>query len=772
MAEKFIGQPIKRREDPRLIQGLATYVDDVKLPDMHYVAFLRSIYAHARIKKINVKPALKIPGVVAVFTGEDTKSIGNVPMASQLPPNRKTPRHVAIAYGKVVYVGEPVAAVVARDRYIARDAADLIQVEYEPLPVVATAEQALAKGSPLIDESLEDNHAFTWTINSGDVEAAFRNADRIIGQRMVNQRLFPTAMEPRGVVAQYHAGLGELTIWTSTQIPHLARTFIALMLGFPENKLRVIAPEVGGGFGSKLNVYGEEAVLGYIAMKTSKSVKWIETRRENFMATTHGRDQVGEIEIAVKNDGTVTGFKYKLVADLGACYQLLSPAIPAITGLMVTGTYAIPNLYFEVTGVFTNKQTTDAYRGAGRPEATYVIERAMDLVADELGMDPVEVRRKNFIKEFPYKTAPGLVYDSGNYEVALNKALEIVGYEKLKKEQAELRKQGRYVGIGLSSYVEICALGPSKGMVTGGFGWESATVRLDPLGKVTVLSGASPHGQGQETSFAQIVADQLGVGLDDIVVKHGDTAVVQYGVGTFGSRATAVGGTAVYEAAKAVREKAAKIAVHLLQVDPSTLKFEDGKFTSNSKSITIQEIAFKAHAGSNLPPGMQAGLEATFFYEPSNFTFPFGTHICVVELDMETGEPKIIRYVAVDDCGNIINPLLVEGQIQGGICQSVGQALYEEVVYDENGQLITGELMDYAIPKAHQMPWIESAHTVTATPVNPLGVKGVGEAGTIAATPAIVNAIVDALSPFGVRHIDMPVKPEKIWNIIKGGKKS
>ncbi|WP_041975525.1 glyceraldehyde dehydrogenase subunit alpha [Pyrinomonas methylaliphatogenes] len=786
---KYIGQRVKRTEDPRLIKGLAHYVDDIRLPDTLHVVFLRSIYAHARITKIDSDEATKAPGVVAVFTGRDIGDrIGPVPCASALE-GLKVPDHRPLARDKVYFVGHPIAAVVATDPYLARDAVDLITVDYEELPAVVDAEEAAKSGSPVIHEQFGDNIAYRLTAGEGDIDAALASADRVIRQRIVNQRLAPVAMEPRGVLARYLPGEGELTIWSSTQIPHLLRTQLALMLGIPENKLRVIAPEVGGGFGSKLNVYGEEALLGWISMQLGKPVKWIETRRENLQATIHGRGQVGEIEIGCKNDGTVTGLRYNVIADLGAYLQLLTPAIPTLTGLMLSGSYKIPAIQINVTAVFTNKMATDAYRGAGRPEATYVVERAMDLVAAELGLDPVEVRRKNFPKpeEFPFKTATGLFYDSGNYEAALNKALEISDYAKLREEQRRARDQGRLIGIGVSSYVEICALGPSQAMPAGG--WESATVRIEPTGKVTILTGASPHGQGQETSFAQIAADELGVDINDVTVIHGDTSIVQYGIGTFGSRATAVGGTAVLKAIEKLKEKINRIAAHLLGTDASLVAFSEGRFSireakraaaagevtaagppepkpNGKKSVSLKDVALAAHLAKDLPPDMEPGLSATYFFEPKNFTFPFGTHIVVVEIDRETGDVKFLRYVAVDDCGKVINPMLVEGQIQGGIAQSIGQALYEEVVYDEQGQLVTGSLMDYAVPRAHMIPRFELDRTETPTDVNPLGIKGVGEAGTIGATPAIVGAIIDALAPFGVHHLDMPIKPETIWRIV------
>jgi aerobic carbon-monoxide dehydrogenase large subunit len=769
MPEKYFGKRQKRTEDPRLIQGLAHYVDDIKLPDTLHAVFLRSIYAHARIKSIDTSSAVKAPNVVAVYTGKDVSAkIGAVPCAAALP-ELKVPDHRVLATNKTYFVGHPVAVVIAEDRYAAKDAADLIQVEYEEMPVV-TDEEKGAQGGPVIHEQFKTNIAYKLTAGEGDIESALTSADKVIKQRMLHRRLAPIAMEPRGVLARYYPGEQELTLWTSTQIPHLARTQIALMLGMPENKLRLIAPEVGGGFGSKLNVYGEEALLGWIAIQLNRPVKWIETRRENIQATIHGRGQTGYIEIGYKNDGTITGLRYNVYADMGAYFQLLTPAIPTLTGLMLSGCYKIPAIQINITGVFTNKMSTDAYRGAGRPEATYVVERALDLVAAELGKDPVEVRRKNMPgpKEFPFKTATGLFYDSGNYEGALNKALDIAGYAKLRDEQSKARKEGRLVGIGVSTYVEICAIGPSAATPAGG--WESATVRIEPTGKVTILTGASPHGQGQETSFAQLAGDELGVDINDVSVIHGDTWIVQYGIGTFGSRGTAVGGTAVYYAIQKLKEKANRIAAHMLEAGNGTVDFKDGKFTTaNGKTMTIQEVALAAHLGKTLPPDMEPGLSATHFFEPKNFTFPFGTHIVAAEIDRETGEIHFQRYVAVDDCGKVINPLLVDGQVQGGIVQSLGQALYEEVVYDDQGQLVSGTLMDYAVPRASHVPWLELDRTETPTDVNPMGVKGVGEAGTIGATPAIVASIIDALSPFGIRHLDMPIKPETVWRII--GKK-
>jgi carbon-monoxide dehydrogenase large subunit len=764
---KLVGARVKRREDPRLSRGLAGYVDDIRLAGTLSAAILRSPHAHAKIISIRTEPALSHPGVVAVFSGRELRDeIRPLPVDSQNPTLR-IPKHHVLAVDTVRYSGEGVAVVVAENRYACADALPLIEVDYEPLAVVTDPELALTKESPVIHPEWPDNVAFRSSRSQGDLTAAFERADRIVKQRLVHQRLAPVAIETRGVLARYLSDEKELTVWSSTQIPHLLKSHLSAMLNLPEEQVRVIAPEVGGGFGSKLNIYAEEALVAFLALRLGRPVKWIEERRENMHSTIHGRGQVGEIEVAVKKDGKIMGLRSRVVADIGAYHQLYTPGIPRFTGLMLSGCYKIPAIGIEVTGAFTNKMSTDAYRGAGRPEATYVIERMMDRVAGELGIDPVEVRRKNFPRpaEFPFATATGLSYDSGNYQASLGKALKLVGYRKLRREQKRLRKQQRYLGIGLSTYVEICAMGPGSG--------EYGSVSVEPSGKVTVLTGVSPHGQGQETSFAQIVGDELGVELDEITVLHGDTAVVESGVGTFGSRATAVGGTAVLQAAERVKEKACEIAARLFEADPEDIVFTAGKFSVMGvpkKNLTLKQIARAAHAAGKLCKGTASVLSAAAVFEPSNFTFPFGAHVCVVEVDPESGEIEIKKYVAVDDCGKAINPLLVDGQIHGGIVQGLGQALFEEVIYEENGRLITGSLMSYALPRAENLPRLQLARTETPTPVNPLGAKGVGEAGTIGSTPAIVNAVVDALSPFGVTHIDMPLKPEKIWRLCRGTK--
>jgi aerobic carbon-monoxide dehydrogenase large subunit len=772
MKQPYVGQAIKRKEDPRLVSGTGTYVDDVVLPGMLHLTLVRSIHGHARIKRIDISKAQKLPGVHSVVTGEEiAANCAPMPAIGNFADMKRPERHF-LAIGKVKYVGEPVVAVLATDKYIARDAADLVEIDYEPLPALNNPEKALEAGATVIHDEFKDNRAYTHGFVNGDVDAAFKNADVIVKERFVNQRLAPAAMEPRGIVASLQPPDKELVIWASTQIPHVLKTQLAVLIGMPENRTRLIAPEVGGGFGSKCNVYAEEGLTAYFAKKTGLPVKWIESRRENLATTIHGRDQINYVEMALKKDGTILGMRVRIIADLGAYYQVFTAIIPTLTGALAPGCYKVPALQFDLTGVFTNKMSTDSYRGAGRPEATYLIERIMDVAAQKLQIDPAELRRRNFPQpsEFPYKTSGGVLYDSANYQASLDRALEMADYASLRKKQAELRKQGKFMGIGLSSYVEICSVGPSSAMPTGG--WESATVRIEPTGKITVLTGASPHGQGQETTFSQIVADELGVTMDDVVVIHGDTARIPYGIGTFGSRGTAVGGTAVYLAVQDLKDKMKKFAAMMLETTLDKIAYESGRMIatpSSGQSVGFMDVVGAAYAARRLPPGVEPGLEATRFFEPSNFTFPFGTHVCVVEIDGETGEPKITKYVAVDDCGNAINPMLVEGQVHGGIVQGVAQALYEEVVYDENGQLLTGTLMDYAVPRAHDFPEFELDRTVTPSPVNPLGVKGVGEAGTIGATPAVVNAVVDALAPLGVTHIDMPVRSEKIWKVLKSG---
>src|SRR5579863_7827667 len=764
--EKLVGKRIRRREDPRLITGTATYVDDIQMPGMHYAAIVRSPHAAARIRSIDTKAAAETPSVAAIYTGKDTAKIGPVPCGASLPGLR-VPHHYILATDRVYFVGHPVAVVVATDKYLARDAAEKIEIDWDVLPAVADPEKAIAAGAPPVHPEWPDNVAFNYHQEGGDVDKAFAEAEVVVKQRITSQRLIPAAMETRGVVAEWRAADRQLNLYTSTQVPHLVRTLVAGMLGLEENRMRVIAPEVGGGFGSKLNIYAEEALMGFVAMQIGKPVKWIESRRENFLTTIHGRGHVDYFELAAKNDGTILGIKLKLIQDLGAYHQLLTPAIPTLSVLMMPGLYRTQNVRADIIGAFTNCVPTDAYRGAGRPEATHGIERMVDILAAELKIDPAEIRFKNFVPKdaFPYATATGLTYDSGNYAAPLEKALDVAGYVKLRQEQKQARSEGRFMGIGMSAYGEICAFGPSPATPAGG--WESATVKIEPSGTVTVMTGVSPHGQGEETTFAQIAADELGVGIDDVVVLHGDTTITPYGIGTFGSRGTAVGGPAMYFAIRELKEKIKKYGAMLLESED--VSYANGGCVDNKtgKSLPLAQIAGAAYRAMKLPPNTEPGLVATYFWEPPNFAFPFGAHIVVSEVDRDTGAIALKRYVAVDDCGNIINPLLVEGQVHGGVVQGLGQALWEQAVYDENGQLVTGEFMDYAMPRASGMPWIESSHTITPSPVNPLGVKGVGEAGTIGSAPAMVNSVVDALAEFGVRHIDMPMTPEKIWAILQ-----
>src|SRR4051794_29735041 len=778
---KLVGQRTKRREDPRLIRGRGTYVDDIALVGMQHLAFKRSDVAHGRIRSIDTSAAKAMEGVEAVFTGADiAEFLAPMPIGTPFP----SPDHRAVAVDTVRYGGEPIAVVVAADRYLARDAADAITVSYDTLPAVMDLELAMT-GKPTVIHPAFPNNLAVALVPSGTgvsadgtvvddtaVDAAFAKAEVVISQRMVNQRLAPSAMEGRGVVAHFEPGKERMTIWSSTQNPHILKSFIAAMTGLGQDQVRAIAPEVGGGFGAKINIYGEEYVAAAVSKRLGIPVKWTEDRSEAFVATTHGRDILGYVDLAAKRDGTVLGLKMRLIADIGAYNMLLTAAIPTLTMLMANGTYNIPAIRTTLTEVFTNKTPTDAYRGAGRPEATYFVERAMDMLAAELKMDPAELRRKNLIQpsQFPFATQMGAVYDSGDYEKALDLALKNAKWEQLKAERDAARAQGRLVGLGLSMYVEVCGLGPSSSLPTGG--WEHSQVTIERDGRISATTGASPHGQGNETTFAQMLADQFGVPLDTISILHGDTAVVKQGIGTFGSRSQAVGGTALHLAGAKVKTKMAKFAAALLEAHEDDLVFDNGMIAvkgAPASGKSFASVAAFAYVPVPLPPGVEPGLSDEAFFEPTNNTYPFGCHISMLEIDRQTGEPKLLKLVAVDDAGNLINPLIVEGQIHGGLAQGIGQAMIEEVVYNEDGQLLTGSFMDYAIPRAIDFPRFELDATVTPTPVNPLGAKGVGEAGTLGSTPSVVAAVVDALSPFGVKHIDMMLRPEKLWRIIQGG---
>src|SRR5689334_16320573 len=776
---KLVGARVKRREDPRLIQGRGTYVDDIALVGMQHVAFKRSDIAHGRITAVDTKAAAAMDGVEAVYTGADiAKILPPMPIGTPFP----SPEHRAVAVDTVRFAGEPVAVVVARDRYVARDAVDAISVEYDSLPAVVDVEQAMTGKPTVIHPDFANNLAVALVpsgtgcnpggeVDDSAIEAAFAKAEVVISQRMVNHRLAPSAIEPRGVVAHYEPGKGTMTIWSSTQNPHILRTFIAALNGLGQNQVRAIAPEVGGGFGAKINIYGEEYVCSAISKALGIPVKWNEDRSEAFVATTHGRDIVAYVDLAARRDGTVLGLKMRLIADIGAYNMLLTAAVPTLTQMMANATYNIPALRTTLTEVFTNKTPTDAYRGAGRPEATYFVERAMDMLARELKMDPGELRRKNFIQpdQFPFTTQVGAIYDSGNYENALNVALKAAQWDKLKAERDAARAQGRLVGLGLSMYVEVCGIGPSSSLPTGG--WEHSQVTIERDGRISATTGASPHGQGNETTFAQMLADQFGVPFEHVTILHGDTGVVKQGIGSFGSRSQAVGGTALFMAGAKVKKKMAKFAAALFEAHEDDLIFENGTISvkgSPASGKSFASVASYAYVPVPLPEGLEPGLSDEAFFEPSNNTYPFGCHISMLEVDRQTGEPTLLKLFAVDDAGHLINPLIVEGQIHGGLAQGIGQAMIEEVVYNSDGQLVTGSFMDYAMPRATDFPMFELHSTVTPTPVNPLGAKGVGEAGTLGSTPAVVAAAVDALSEFGVKHIDMMLRPEKLWRIIHG----
>lgn len=781
----YVGQRIKRVEDPRLITGTARYLDDIQLPGMLHAVVLRSSYAHARIKSINTEAAANAPGVVAVFTGKDFADLPPLPCAWQaggVKNNPNTPRMLEI--DRVTFTGAGIAVVVAESRYAAEDALSLIEVDYEPLGVVVDAEKAVQEGQPQLHENAPNNVCMEWQCgDAAGAQAALASADVVVKQRVVNQRLIPTPMEPRGCIAQYNPGTEEYTVWMTSQAPHIMRLLMtAFVFGIPETKMRVISPQVGGGFGTKIFLYPEYCLMTALTKRLGgRPVKWAESRTENYVATTHGRDHITYLEVGANNDGTITALNVKTYANLGGILSTIAPGIPTtLYGRLLSGAYKFPNIYCHVTGVYTNTGMVDAYRGAGRPEATYLVERAVDLVANKLGMDPAEVRRKNFIQpqDFPYAPANnilnGLTYDTGDYEKALDLALSMVDYKSFRAEQAAARANGRYLGLGLSSYIEICGVAPSKwiGVLGEGWGaglWESANIRVHLTGKVVAITGSQSHGQGHETSVAQVIADELGIPMEDVTVQHSDTLGTPFGYGTYGSRSTAVGTVAMYNSLQRIKEKAKKLGAHLLEADPADVVYEGGKvFVKGSpdQAKTIQEIALQSALGYNLPAGMEPFLDDTAYYDPPNCTYPFGTHICVVEVDGDTGQTKIVRYIAIDDVGKVINPMIVDGQVHGGIAQGVAQALWEGAVYDDNGNLSSGSLLDYALPRADNFPGLELARTETPTNVNPLGVKGAGETGTIAATPAVVNAVMDALAPFGITHLDMPLTAERVWQAI------
>jgi aerobic carbon-monoxide dehydrogenase large subunit len=791
--QDVLGTSVKRVEDPRFITGKGRYLDDIKLTGMTHMAILRSPYAHANIRSIDTSAAKRMPGVIAVIVGADI-SWNPLPMAwpaggaSGIQNNVSTPR--VLATDSVKWTGEGVAAVVAETPEQAIDALDAIQVDYEPLPAVVDAEKATQPGAPQLHDNAPNNVVFVWPVgDKAGTDAAFKDAEVIVKQRIVNHRLIPNPMEVRGDIGLYNPGTDEYTIWMSSQTPHIQRLLLAAFVtGIPEHKIRCISPDVGGAFGSKIFCYADMALVMHASkLIGGRPVKWVESRRESYGSTIHGRDHITYIEIAGKKDGEVTGLRVKTFANLGGRLSTIGPGVPTtLYGRVLSGCYKIPNVYAEVTGVYTNTTFVDAYRGAGRPEATYVIERAMDLFANEIGMDKAAIRRKNFLTpdQFPYDNPSGLgtavngekIYiDSGNYEPALNKALIAADYDDLAKAKAEAKSRGKLLGMGLSTYLEVCGVAPSKwiGAVGEGWGaamWESSNIKVHLTGKIIVTMGTQPQGQGHETTFSQVIAHELGVPMEDIVIQHSDTQGTPFGYGTYGSRSGTVGSTAAIKAADKIRDKARRYAAHMLEASPDDIEVVGAEYRvkgSPEKKKTLQEIAFALDLGFSLPAGMEPYLDETAYYDTPNCTWPFGTHIAVVEIDEETGNTELIRYLAVDDVGKKINPMIVDGQLHGGIVQGVGQALWETAVYSDDGQLLSGSMMDYALPRASWLPNIELDETVTPSPVNPLGVKGVGEAGAIASTAAVANAVNDALSPLGIRHLDMPFTAQTVWRAIQ-----
>jgi len=774
----WIGKPVARKEDAKLLTGQSRYIDDLTLPGMVFAAVVRSPFAHARIKSVDVSKALEAEGVVGAFTGADLADdwAASLPCVWLVTEDTKQPMHRPLATDKARYAGDGVAVVLAETRAQAKDAAELVEVDYEPLPAVVDPEEALAEGAPLLHEELDDNRSYTWTLKTDNADDVFSAAPVVVKERYRQQRLIPNAIEPRGVLAQYLPAQDEYTLWSATQIPHILRFWLAVVLAVPEARLRVIAPDVGGGFGSKLNVYAEEALALVLARRLGRPVKWIEERSEGYLATIHGRDQWQEIELAADEDGKIRGVRVRLTVGMGAYLQLVGAGTPILGAWVYGGAYDIEAYDFECVGVFTTTTPTDAYRGAGRPEATYAIERAVDALARRLDMDPVEVRRKNFITEFPKTIAAGLEIDSGDFHGALDKALELVDYEGLRREQAERRERGdgKLLGIGLATYTEMCGLAPSRilgVLLYAAGGWDAATIRCLPTGSVQVFIGTSPHGQGHVTTFSQIVAERLGVPLEQVEVIHGDTSTMQLGLDTYGSRSLAVGGVALWNAAEKILEKSKAVVAHKLEVSPEDLQVEHGRFTvaGTDKAMTVQDAALHAFTAHDLPDGMEPGLEATFVYDPPNFSWPGGAHVAVLEIDPETGDVELRRYVAVDEIGNVVNPTIVDGQVHGGVAQGIGQALFEEAIYDEDGNLTTGSMLSYIVPTAAELIDLELDRVSAPSPTNPMGVKGVGETGAIAAPAAVINAVVDALAPFGVTDVEMPAKPERVWRAIQEG---
>ncbi|MEY2974713.1 MAG: hypothetical protein RIR49_1133 [Actinomycetota bacterium] len=786
----ILGQRLLRREDPALLTGEARFTADLVVPGALHLAVLRSPYARARIRSVDTSAAAAAPGVTAVFSGADLADTWGAPMPCAWPvtADMKNPAHFPLAIGQANYVGDGVACVLATSAEAARDAIELIDVDYEPLEAVIDLEDALSDRVVIHDE-IGTNRSYTWDLkieeSEGAVDAAFAAARYTVKDRYIQQRLIPAAMEPRAVLAVPQPFGGDMTLYSATQVPHILKVMTALTLGIPEHQMRVIAPAVGGGFGSKLNVYAEELLCVALAKRMNVPVRWTETRSEGCQATIHGRGQIQDIELAADENGRLTAVRVRIIGDMGAYLQLVTPGVPLLGAFLYAGVYELPKAYdFSCTSVFTNMTPTDAYRGAGRPEATYAIERAMDSLAAEIGIDPLELRRRNFIPtaSYPYEAFTGLVYDSGDHDRAATLAAEMIGYDEIRERQRTQNVPGaaKRLGIGVSTYFEMCGLAPSRVLASlnyGAGGWEAATVRVLPTNKIQVVTGTAPHGQGHETAWSMIVAEKLGVSPDDVDVLHSDTAIAPLGLDTYGSRSLSVGGVAIAMACDKVIDKARQIAAHQLEANPDDLEFAGGQFQvagSPDRVMPLAAIAFEAFTAHNLPDGLEPNLEAHTTYDPPNFSWPFGTHMCVVEVDTETGQVEVVKYVAVDDCGNQVNPLIVDGQVHGGVVQGLAQALYEEAVYDSDGNLRTSSLAEYLVPAASDVPPITTGHTVTPSPTNQLGVKGVGEAGTIASTPAVINAVVDALSGLGVRDVPMPASPNTVWSVInaaQGGSK-
>ena len=778
---RYVGASIKRREDPRFIQGQGRYVANLQLRDMVHVAIKRSPYAHARITGMDTSAASAMEGVLAVFTGQDFKDggCGFLP-CGWLVPDTKVPDRPIVVIDRVCHVGDSVAVVVAEDPYIAADAVEAIEVDYDPLPTVVDARGATDEGAPLVHDEIEGNVSYHWEL--GDQEArdkAFAEADEIVDLELVNQRLIPTAMEPRAAAAQWDAASEEMTLWTTSQNPHPIRLLLsAFTLKIPESRLRVISPDVGGGFGSKIFHYPEEVIVPWVAREIGRPVRWVATRTESQMTDSQGRDHVTVARLAVKSDGTFTGLDVETWANQGAYLSTFAPLIPtALYITLLSGNYKMPGVFGKVHGTLTHTVPVDAYRGAGRPEAAYLVERLVDLAAARLGRDPLELRRQNAIpkEDFPYQTPVAFQYDSGDYDRLMQTAADRADYAGMRQAQAEARAEGKLRGVGVVCCIE--ASGPAPSAVAGALGaavgfWESGEIRVHPTGQISVFTGSHSHGQGHETTFAQVAADELGVPMESVEVVHGDTGRVNFGMGTYGSRSACVGGSALVRSAEKVRAKVLKLGAHLLEAAEEDVVYdrEAGRVHvkgSPDRGKEFGELAFAAYTAHNLPEGMEPGLNFVSFYDPANFTFPASSHICEVEVCPESWEVSILRYVAVDDVGKVINPMIVEGQIQGGVVQGVGQALTEIGVYSDDGQLLSGTLLEYAVPRADLLPGIEVDRIETPSPHNPLGVKGAGEMGTIAATPVVANAVMDALAPLGVTHMELPLTPEKIWRAVQ-----